>query len=110
MRVRSRWCSSSWHSVSRSCNGSCGRGSAMRRKAERALLYAALLILAVPFVFPFWWMLTSSLKSANEIFAFPPHLVPEVWQWQNFVDILRYQPFARHYLNSLYIAAVVTIG
>lgn len=82
----------------------------MRRNAERALLYAALLLLAVPFVFPFWWMLTSSLKSANEIFAYPPRLVPEVWQWQNLVDVFTYQPFARHYLNSLYIAGVVTVG
>jgi len=82
----------------------------MRRKAERALLYAALLVLAVPFVFPFWWMLTSSLKSANEIFAYPPRLVPEVWQWQNLVDVFTYQPFARHYFNSLYIACLVTIG
>ncbi len=82
----------------------------MRRRAERALLYAVLLVLAVPFVFPFWWMLTSSLKSANEIFAYPPRLVPEVWQWQNLVDIFTYQPFARHYFNSLYIACVVTIG
>lgn len=82
----------------------------MRRKAERALLYAVLLVLAVPFVFPFWWMLTSSLKSANEIFAYPPRLVPDVWQWQNLVDIFTYQPFARHYFNSLYIACVVTVG
>lgn len=82
----------------------------MRRKAERALLYAVLLVLAVPFVFPFWWMLTSSLKSANEIFAYPPRLVPEVWQWQNLVDVFTYQPFARHYFNSLYIACLVTIG
>ena len=82
----------------------------MRRKAERALLYVVLLVLAIPFVFPFWWMLTSSLKSANEIFAYPPRLVPEVWQWQNLVDVFTYQPFARHYLNSLYIACLVTIG
>lgn len=82
----------------------------MRRKAEKALLYGALLLLAVPFVFPFWWMLTSSLKPAHEIFAYPPTLVPEVWQWQNLVDTFTYQPFARHYLNSIYIAFLVTVG
>lgn len=82
----------------------------MPRSLERALLYGLLLLLAVPFVFPFWWMLTSSLKSAHEIFAYPPRLVPEVWQWQNFVEVFTYQPFARHYLNSLYIAGLVTVG
>jgi multiple sugar transport system permease protein len=82
----------------------------MQRNARRALLYAVLLVLAIPFVFPFWWMLTSSLKSANEVFAYPPRLIPEVLQWQNFVDIFTYQPFARQYFNSLYIAFLVTIG
>ena len=82
----------------------------MQRKTRRALLYAVLLVLAIPFVFPFWWMLTSSLKSANEIFAYPPRLIPEVLQWQNFIDIFTYQPFARQYFNSLYIAFLVTIG
>ena len=82
----------------------------MRHSVRRALLYAVLIVLAVPFVFPFWWMVTGSLKSANEVFAYPPRLVPDVWYWQNFVDVFTYQPFARHYVNSLYIALVVTVG
>lgn len=82
----------------------------MRRSVRKALFYALLLVLAVPFVFPFWWMVTSSLKSAHEIFAYPPRLVPAVWQWQNLIEIFTYQPFARHYFNSVYIALLVTIG
>jgi multiple sugar transport system permease protein len=62
----------------------------------------------MPFVFPFLWMLSSGFKSANEIFG-QPSLIPPVWHWENFVEVFRYQPFARQYFNSVYIALVVTL-
>jgi len=77
---------------------------------KKAALYVLLILAAVPFVFPFWWMMTSSLKSPSQIFAYPPRLLPETWHWENFVEVFTYQPFARQYFNSLYIAVLVTIG
>jgi multiple sugar transport system permease protein len=67
----------------------------------------SLLIVAIPFVFPFLWMISSGLKSASEIFG-QPSLIPRTFQWQNYVDVFTYQPFARQYFNSLYIALTVT--
>ncbi len=81
-----------------------------RQWLNKAALYLILVLLAVPFVFPFLWMVTSSFKSANEIFAFPPQILPNVWRTENFVEAFQYQPFALHYFNSLYIATLVTIG
>ncbi len=81
-----------------------------RRSSITALWYVSLALLSIPFIFPFWWMITSSFKSATEIFTFPPTLLPTTWRWQNFVDVFAYQPFARHYFNSLYIAVIVTAG
>jgi len=80
------------------------------RRISRLGIYAVLILMSIPFVFPFWWMLTSSLKAANEVFAFPPALLPRVWHWSNFADVFTYQPFALHYFNSLYIATLVTLG
>lgn len=71
--------------------------------------YVLLLILSLPFVFPFWWMITSSLKTASEVFAFPPTLLPPSWQWTNFAEVFAFQPFARQYFNSLYIALAVMV-
>lgn len=83
----------------------------LTRRQSRFLLRlcwtAALAVAAVPFVFPFLWMLSSGFKSATEIFG-QPSLVPRVWRWQNFVEVFSYQPFARQYFNSLYIALAVT--
>ena len=77
---------------------------------SQGFFYLMLTLLAVPFLTPFWWMLTSSYKKAAEIFEFPPPLLPVTWNFENFVTVFTYQPYARHYLNSLYIAFLVTLG
>jgi multiple sugar transport system permease protein len=68
----------------------------------------ALLLLAVPFVFPFLWMISGGFKSTTEIFG-APTLIPRIWRFENFVEVFTYQPFARQYFNSLYIAGTVTV-
>lgn len=77
---------------------------------RRVLFYGALSVLAIPFVFPTWWMVTSSFKPVGEIFAFPPALWPANPTIQPYLDAFTLQPFAQQYLNSLYIAAFVTVG
>lgn len=76
----------------------------------RAALYLVIVMLLVPFVFPLWWMVTSSLKTAAEVFAFPPVLWPTDPQWSNFARVFELQPFALQYFNSVYIAVLVTAG
>lgn len=82
----------------------------MRLRWARVMLYVLVAVLLVPLVFPLWWMVTSSLKSVAEVFAFPPTLWPADPQWRNYVRVFELQPFARQYLNSVYIAALVTAG
>jgi multiple sugar transport system permease protein len=81
----------------------------MKNKLRLIGKYAALTVLAVPFIFPFWWMITSSLKSPNDIFG-GLSLLPGEARWENIPAVFDYQPFAAHYLNSVYIALVVCTG
>ncbi|MEV6631183.1 carbohydrate ABC transporter permease [Actinoplanes sp. NPDC051470] len=74
----------------------------------RVISYGLLCLLCVPFVFPTWWMVTSSLKPNADIFAFqlwPERPSPQAWR-----DVFTLQPFAEQYVNSAYIALVVTLG
>src|SRR5690606_15587368 len=64
------------------------------RILNRVCWTIALLVVAIPFVFPFLWMVSSGFKSATEIFG-QPSLVPRVWRWENFIEVFQYQPFAR---------------
>ncbi|GAA1981115.1 carbohydrate ABC transporter permease [Isoptericola halotolerans] len=81
-----------------------------RPRAVRGLLVALLVVLSVPFVFPTWWMATSSLKPMSEILRVPPTLWPQDVSWGAYADVFALQPFAQQYWNSLYIAVLVTAG
>ena len=89
------------------------RGTSRTKPAKtraHVVFYGVLCVLAIPFVFPTWWMITSSFKPINEIFAFPPSLWPANPTLEGYIQAFTIQPFARQYFNSLYIAAVVTLG
>lgn len=81
-----------------------------RDRGRRLLMWLVLAVVAVPFVFPVWWMATASLLGVNEVFAKPPNLLPIHPQWSNYQRVFSMQPFAHQYVNSLYIALVVTVG
>ncbi|MEV0456538.1 carbohydrate ABC transporter permease [Catellatospora methionotrophica] len=81
----------------------------MSRRAKTAV-YGVLCLLALPFLFPTWWMVTSSLKPVGDIFAFPPTLFPADVSFDAYGKAFELQPFARQYFNSMYIAVLVTIG
>ncbi|MDU0315043.1 carbohydrate ABC transporter permease [Phycicoccus sp. M110.8] len=82
-----------------------------RRRRRRAWwLYGVMVVLAVPLVFPTWWMVTSSLLPANEVLAYPPKLFPTNPQWDNYRRAFVDYPLAHQYVNSLYIAVLVTLG
>ena len=73
-------------------------------------LYGLMCVLLIPFVFPTWWMVTSSVKPISDIFAFPPDLWPRRVDFTTYQKVFELQPFAQQYWNSAYIAALVTIG
>jgi multiple sugar transport system permease protein len=76
----------------------------------KVLVYGLMTVLLIPFVFPTWWMVTSSLKPISDIFAFPPDIFPRRFDFSTYSRVFELQPFAQQYWNSAYIAALVTIG
>jgi multiple sugar transport system permease protein len=86
------------------------RGRRRLPRPGRVAVLAVLAVLSVPFVFPTWWMVTTSFRPISQVFAFPPPLWPTDGTLQPYRDALTLQPFAQQYGNSLYIAALVTVG
>ncbi len=74
--------------------------------ANHLLLYG----LAFLTVAPFLWMVLTSFKDLQEIFAYPPTWWPERFSLGNYTDAFSAAPFGRFYLNSLFVAVVVTLG
>jgi multiple sugar transport system permease protein len=69
-----------------------------------------LIIAALLFLLPFYWMANSALKNIQELSAFPPTLYPHVPAWDNFVRAVTYIPFGTFLTNSVILTAGVTIG
>jgi multiple sugar transport system permease protein len=76
----------------------------------KVLVYGLMTVLLIPFVFPTWWMVTSSVKPISDIFAFPPDIFPRRFDFSTYGRVFQLQPFAQQYWNSAYIAALVTAG
>lgn len=82
----------------------------MKRSLLPALAWTALVLAAVTMLFPFLWMLSTSLQGQLEVFAYPPELLADDPQWANYPDALTAQPFGRYFVNSLVFAAAVVAG
>ncbi|RSK28873.1 carbohydrate ABC transporter permease [Bacillus sp. HMF5848] len=76
---------------------------------KKAISYALLLLMTVLTIGPFLWLVATSLKSGSEnIFAYPPQLIPEQPTLQNYVEVMKAFPFFRYLFNSI-IVAVATV-
>jgi multiple sugar transport system permease protein len=72
--------------------------------------YAVLLIIALLMVFPFLWMVTTSFKSMEEAFRYPPSLIPDKIHWENYRKLLAALPITRFFLNSVKITTLNVVG
>jgi multiple sugar transport system permease protein len=63
---------------------------------------------------PLAFMLTTALASPEEAMrasdSFTEMIFPQSWHWENFAEVWTLIPFGRYYLNSLFVALVVTVG
>jgi multiple sugar transport system permease protein len=70
---------------------------------KKTLIYTLLTVGAIIMVFPFFWMLISSLKTAAEVNTTPPTFWMQTPTFENYVFALRTAPFARYFLNSVIV-------
>jgi multiple sugar transport system permease protein len=77
-----------------------------RRPVARVALYLILLAGGLLMVFPFVWMVVSSLKSASEIYSLS--LLPPNPSLANYREVLNETPFIRWFANSLLVAGITT--
>jgi len=62
------------------------------------------------FVFPFFWTVSSSLKSPRDILTYPPPLLPAVFTWSNYPDAWTTVEFGPYFLNSTIVTGATVIG
>ena len=70
------------------------------------LRHSALLGICAIMLLPFYWVLKTAVTNEN-IYAYPPRLLPASPHLFNFVDVWYFIPFPRYLLNSLIVSALV---
>ena len=79
-------------------------------RMQQLLTYVLLVAIALIMLLPLLWLTSTALKSPTEnIFQFPPQLLPSQPTLQNFVRVWESQPFGRYFVNSL-LVSVLTVG
>ncbi|MCL4377742.1 MAG: carbohydrate ABC transporter permease [Actinobacteria bacterium] len=79
-----------------------------RKFFESILIYLGLVGISVFALFPFVWMVLTSLKNKNEVYTVPLTWIPKHLTWQNYHNLLNLG-FYRYFLNSIFVASVVTL-
>lgn len=78
------------------------------------IVYFFLIVLGLIFAFPFFWMLSSALKTNAEVLLWPPKWIPVPAHWENFPNALfgnPQLPFIPTFLiNTLVIEVFTIIG
>ena len=69
------------------------------------LNHGALLLVALVFLFPFFWMVSNAVRSNAEVLAIPVRILPNVFEWDNFAKAWSELPFGRFFLNSMVVRA-----
>ena len=77
---------------------------------RRVLLYIVLILIAVIMVVPFFWMLSTSLKTQYDAVKIPPVWIPDPPQWENYVKLFTEQPMFQFMLNTIKIVFFVVLG
>jgi multiple sugar transport system permease protein len=75
-----------------------------------AARYATVWAIVLGMFLPFLIMLTTSFKTADDVFTLPAHLLPRTWDFQNFGQALNAMPFWRYLANTTLISGLCVIG
>ena len=75
----------------------------------KALIYVFLVVMALIVIFPFYWMIISSLKSVPEYELPIPTLFPEHIMWHNYSDAIQVANLYNLFKNTVIVGVVSTI-
>lgn len=82
------------------------------RVSDRVWIYTLLIIVGFVMIFPFLFMLTSSLKTSGEVITVPPKFLPQDPQWQNYNEALNVTgvELGQQLLNTVIVTVGVVVG
>lgn len=87
-----------------------GKVNAKTETLKKALVYVLLGIGALTMLIPFFWMVSTSLKTPAQAVAMPPIWIPKILRFENYQTAMQAAPFGRYFLNSVLVTVLSTSG
>jgi multiple sugar transport system permease protein len=79
-------------------------------RARNLPVHLLLILGGVAMIMPFFWMVTTSLKTPLEALRFPPTWLPVASQWSNYAEVFRQIPLLRYVGNTLLVTFSTLMG
>ena len=77
---------------------------------SKTLIHTTLILTSLLSIFPFIWLISTSLKGVNEdIFAYPPNIIPHDFTWVNYIDVWNKVNFVGYFANSMIVAGLTVL-
>lgn len=80
------------------------------QKRENLTKYIIMTIVSLLVLFPYYWMVCTSLKTPAKIFVSPPQWWPDPIRWENYTELFTMSNYGIYLWNSLKVAALTTLG
>ena len=80
------------------------------RQRQAFFTYPLLILIALVGLLPYYWMVSSSVKTPANMFAVPPQWIPHPINWGAYGEAWRAQDFTRYFLNSTLVSVAITAG
>ena len=82
----------------------------LKKLAGKGIIHLILIITSLLSIFPFIWLTSTSLKGLSEdIFAYPPKLIPADFTFQNYIDVWGRVDFMAYFWNSVIVAGLTVL-
>lgn len=82
----------------------------LKKVLSKISIHTILIATSLLSIFPFIWLTSTSLKGINEdIFAYPPTIIPQDFTWMNYVDVWNRVNFVGYFVNSMVVAGLTVL-
>lgn len=86
------------------------RSSRVRKCVGDTLAFAIIVLGAIVISTPLFWQVTTSLKTPQDLFAWPPRWIPWPPHWANYREVAAIVPLGQYAWNSVRLCIMVLAG
>ena len=79
-----------------------------KKKIGKIIVFITLTVISLLILTPFFWMLSSSLKTDIEVFNIPFEWIPSQPEWRNYIEIWTAIPLITYFRNTIFLTVVIT--